>query len=252
MTVRESGGMQSLDRAIEVLECLADAGEAMGVSQLAAATGLPLPTIHRLVRSLLSNGYVRQDASRRYALGVRATRLGDVARRNLGLWADPHLVRLVAETSETANMAVLEGESAAYVAQVPSSHSMRMFTEVGRRVMLHCTGVGKVLLAQLDDGEVVRILRRTGLPARTDKTLTTESQLLSGLDAIRRQGYAIDDGEQELGVLCVAVAVEGAPGHVAVSVSGPSVRMTDARIAAEFVPALKAASRDLSAELRSH
>jgi IclR family acetate operon transcriptional repressor len=243
------GGVQSLNRAFDLLECLADAGGSLGLSQLAAATGLPLPTIHRILRSLTASGYVRQEPSRRYALGARLIRLGDVAGRALGVWAVPHLTRLVEEISETANMAMLEGDAVVYVAQAPSPHSMRMFTEVGRRVMPHCTGVGKVLLARLTDEEVLQILRRTGLPAQTEHTITTASRLIGELDRIREQGYAVDEGEQELGVRCVAVPVEGAPGNVAISVSGPSGRLTGQRVH-EIVPVLQRVAKELGNELR--
>jgi IclR family acetate operon transcriptional repressor len=243
------GGVQSLNRAFDLLERLADAGGTLGVSELAAATGLPLPTIHRLLRSLTARGYVRQEPSRRYALGARLIRLGDAAGRALGVWAVPHLRRLVTEVGETANMAMLEGDAAVYVAQVPSPHSMRMFTEVGRRVMAHCTGVGKALLSQLDDEDVLDLVRRTGLPAMTDHTITTTDGLLGELRRVRGQGYAVDEGEQEIGVRCLAVPVDGGPGRIAVSVSGPSGRLTEERIP-EIVPVLHRVAKELGNELR--
>ena len=92
-----------------------------------------------------------------------------------------------------------------YVAQVPSPHSMRMFTEVGRRVLPHCTGVGKALLSVLPDDQVRAILARTGMPAQTEHTITSPEELVAELAVIRARGYAIDDAEQEAGVRCVAV-----------------------------------------------
>ena len=244
-----ASGVQSLNRAFELLERLADAEGTLGVSELAAATGLPLPTIHRLLRSLATGGYVRQEPSRRYTLGARLIRLGDAASRSVGVWAGPQLRRLVAEVGETANMAMLEGDAAVYVAQAPSAHSMRMFTEVGRRVMAHCTGVGKVLLSRLDDPAVLRLARRTGLPAMTDHTITAPDQLVAELARVRAQGYAVDDGEQEVGVRCLAVPVEGGPGSIAISVSGPSGRLTEERIP-QIVPVLHRIAADLGTELR--
>ena len=246
---RDDGAVQSLSRAFELLECLADAGGSLALSQLAASTGLPLPTIHRLLRTLIADGYVRQEPSRRYALGARLIRLGDVAGRALGVWAVPHLTQLVAEIGETANMAMLEGDAAVYVAQAPSTHAMRMFTEVGRRVMLHSTGVGKVLLARLSDEDVHLILRRTGLPPQTEHTLTTANRLIHELHRIREQGYGIDEGEQEIGVRCVAVPVPDAPGNVAISVSGPSGRLTENRVR-EIVPVLQRIAKELGNDLR--
>jgi len=246
---QDSGGIQSLQRGFEVLEQLADAGGSLGLSQLASATGLPLPTIHRILRSLTASGYVRQEPSRRYTLGARLIRLGDVASRALGVWARPHLTRLVEEIAETANLAILEGDAAVYIAQVPSRHAVRMFTEVGRRVMPHSTGVGKVLLAQLSDDEVYQLVHRTGLPAYTEHTITTANRLVQELHTIRDQGYGVDEGEQELGVRCVAVAVDGAPRHVAISVSGPSSRLTEDRVH-EIVPVLQLVAKELGNDFR--
>jgi IclR family acetate operon transcriptional repressor len=122
-------------------------------------------------------------------------------------------------------MAVLEGDEVVYVAQVPSRHSMRMFTEVGRRVNPHCTGVGKALLAQLSDPVASEIIGRTGLPARTPHTITDPAALLEELGKIRRRGYALDDEEQEIGVRCVAVPLPGTPTLAAISISGPQGRL---------------------------
>jgi DNA-binding IclR family transcriptional regulator len=116
---------------------------------------------------------------------------------------------------------------------------MRMFTEVGRRVQPHCTGVGKALLSQLPDQRVREILARTGMSAHTPNTFTDPDALLAELEQIRKQGYALDDEEQELGVRCVAVPLHGAPTLTAISVSGPSGRMTR-----EAVPGVVPIMRD--------
>ncbi len=244
---RGSGGVQSVTRALDLLERLADAGGELGLSQLASAAGLPPATIHRLMRSMVAGGYVRQEPSRRYALGPRLIRLGEVAGRALGSWARPYLAELVAEIGETANMAMLEGDAVVYVAQVPSAHSMRMFTEVGRRVMVHCTGVGKVILAQLPDQEIARIVARTGMPARTEHTLTSVDALLTEVGRIRDRGYAVDDEEQEVGVRCVAVSVPAAAARVAISVSGPTARVTTDRVAS-IAPILERVAERLAAD----
>ena len=246
-----SGGVQSLERAFGLLEHMADAGGEIGLSELAAGSGLPLPTIHRLMRTLVTCGYVRQQPNRRYALGPRLIRLGESAARPLATWARPHLARLVEETGETANMALLNGDDAVYVAQVPSRHSMRMFTEVGRRVRPHATGVGKALLAGLPDHEVRALLARTGMPAATERTLTTPEAFLEALAEVRARGYAVDDNEQEIGVRCVAVRVPDSPTPAAISVSGPAGRVTDEAVE-KMVPLLQEVARDLSAALAGH
>jgi IclR family acetate operon transcriptional repressor len=220
------GGVQSVERTFQLLELLTDAGGSQGLTQLATASGLPLPTIHRLMTTLSSQGYVRRESSRRYSLGPRLVRIGEVASRAFGTWARPSLRKLVDLTGESANLAMLDGDAVVYVAQAPSPHAMRMFTEPGRRVQPHCTGVGKALLAEMPPEEARAILQRTGMPAKTPHTIVDEDQLIDQLAEIRTRGYAIDDGEQEVGVRCVAMAVPGAPGRVAISVSGPQARIS--------------------------
>jgi IclR family acetate operon transcriptional repressor len=232
-----TGGVQSIERAFELLELLADAGGTLGLSELSSASGLPLPTIHRLVRTLVNQGYVRQEPSRRYTLGPRLIRLGEASGRLLGTWLRPHLVHLVQLTNETANLAMLDGEEIVYIAQAPSPHQMQMFTEPGRRVSAHCTAVGKALLAQLAPDDARAILKRSGMPGVTAATITDPDILLAHLEVIRRQGYAIDDGEQEVGVRCFAVPLAASPAMQAISVSGPVARMTD-DAARRIVPAL--------------
>jgi IclR family transcriptional regulator, acetate operon repressor len=243
-----TGGVQSVERVLDLLEAMADAGGVTGLSELAASSGLPLPTIHRLVRTLVDRGYVRQEPSRRYALGPRLIRLGETASRMVGLWAAPHLTRLVDAIGESANLALFDGGQVVYVAQVPGRHSMRMFTEVGRRVSPHCTAVGKAILAQLPPATVHDVLRRAGLVAHTPSTITDASTLLAELDRVREIGYAIDEGEQEIGVRCVAVGVREMPAPAAISISGPTARMTD-ELVERAVPQLHAAADALAAEL---
>jgi IclR family acetate operon transcriptional repressor len=247
-TTRNSGGVQSIERVFELLETMADAGGVIGLSQLASQSGLPLPTIHRLVRTLVDLGYVRQEPSREYALGPRLVRLGDISSGLLTRWATPYLQKVVDALGESTNLAILDGDQIMYVAQAPGSHSMRMFTEVGRRAQAHCTAVGKAILAQMPAEKVDGILRRSGMPATTEHTITDRAQFTRELALIRERGYAIDEGEQELGVRCVAVALPSNSTRAATSISGPLTRMTDALIQ-NAVPLLTSTASALAEEL---
>lgn len=218
--------VQSVDRALDVLEALAEHGGEAGLSEIAARTGLPYGTIHRLLRTLLVRGYVRQESDRRYALGGGLVRLGGIAERMVGVWAQPYLARMVELSGETANLAVLEGDFIVYVAQVPSPRRLRMFAEVGRRVLPHSTAVGKVMLADRPGDEVLALFERTGMPRRTANTITSAQDMLAELDRVRVRGYALDLGEEELGVHCLAVPVhDGDRVVAAMSVSGPAERI---------------------------
>jgi IclR family acetate operon transcriptional repressor len=245
---KRSGGVQSIERAFRILEVLAGNGGVMGLSALAAEADLPLPTIHRLSRTLVDLGYLRQEPSRQYALGPRILLLAESSSTMLSVVARPHLARLVDDLGETANLASLDGDQIVYISQVPSRHSMRMFTEVGRRVLPHCTAVGKAIMANMAPGEVRELLQRTGMPRHTEHTITDPEIFAEQLAWSADHGYAIDDGEQELGVRCVAVAVPGVRARLALSVSGPAGRMSPETVA-RAVPLLTAAGAALAADL---
>ena len=242
------GGVQSVHRSLDVLEVVAARGGTLSIGEIAEVTGVPLPTTHRLLRTLVDRGYMRQMPDRRYALGFRLVPLGGSASAMAGAGTDRLLGGLVDALGETANLAMLDGDQVAYVAQAPGRQAMRMFTEVGRRVHPHCTAVGKALLAHAPEADVRALLARTGLPRRTDHTLTDVDAFLTALAGVREAGYALDEGEQEVGVRCVAVALGGGPLPLALSISGPAPRMTD-ELVAEAVPRLRRAAVALVSEV---
>lgn len=242
--------VQSVERALGLLELLARGGGRLGVSELAQRSGLPLGTVHRLLATLAAAGYVRQEGDRRYALGTALLPLGDAATRLLSGGAQPFLVRLVEASGETANLAVLEDDRVLYLAQAPGRHRVRMFTEVGRRVLPHTTAVGKVLLAWQEEAQVGRVLTRLGLPARTPRSITTPQAFLAELARVRRDGWAVDDEEEEEGVRCLAVPVGAGPAAVAaVSVSGPASRLAAGDAA--VLTAMRGVAADLASWLGS-
>lgn len=247
-TEQRAAGVRSIERAFAVLELLAHAEGAMTLSELAAASELPLPSVHRLSRTLVDLGYVRQEPSRKYTLGPWLLFLSDGISKMLDVVARPHLSRLVEEIGETANLAMLDGGDVVYVAQVSSRHPMRMFTDVGVRVLPHCTAVGKAMMATMAETMVRAHLGRTGMPRNTEHTITNPDDFVGALIWSTEHGYAIDDGEQEIGVRCVAVAIPGFASRLAISISGPATRMDEATID-RAVPALVRASQALAVDL---
>jgi len=239
------GGVQSVARAFNLLDELDAAGGVLGVSELADRAALPPSSIHRLLGALVEAGYVRQLPDRRYCLGTRLVRLGGTANSLLGVRARPSLARLAAQLGESVNLALLDGGRVEYVMQVAGSHSMRMFTQVGRRVPVHCTGVGKALLSRLADDEVVRLLDEQGMERVTGTTITEPGVMLDELGRVRERGYATDEGEMEEGVRCVAVPVPAAT-LLAVSVSAPAGRLDSER-----EPQVARALRSVAAELEA-
>ncbi len=248
-TAEQTEGVQSVMRAFEILEIISDGGGEMGISDIAAIADLPLPTIHRLLRTLVLRGYAHQTPRRRYALGSRLIPLGERAGGSLGALCRGVLTDVVRQVDESASVAMFDLNRAMYIAHVPSKHSMRMFTVIGHRAELHATGVGKALLSLLPDDEALSRVERVGMNAKTPRTITDPEDLLRELHLVRQRGYALDEEEQEIGVHCVAVPIAG-PIRLSMSVSGPTSRMTAGTIA-DIVPVLREAAHTIEALINS-
>jgi IclR family transcriptional regulator, acetate operon repressor len=247
--------VQSLDRALDILEALAAAGDEVGVSELSERVGLHVSTVHRLLSVLVSRGYARQNApSGRYALGPQMLKLAHNAvgtgQFDLRAEARSVLSALVHQSGETTNLVTLLDANAVYVDQIASRHMVGMFTQIGTRVPLYCTGAGKALLAFRSAAELEAYLGRESLEPRTPQTLTSRSALREELERIRQRGFAYDEGELDAEVRCVAAPVFDHTGGAvaAISVSGPASRFTAARMRATAV-ALLQATQELSARL---
>lgn len=245
---RDAQRVQVIERAFGLLDDLAEAGGRATAGQLKDASGLAGPTVHRLLHTLIHLGVVHQLPDKRYALGAHLVSLGEAATRQLGGLAVPQMQALVSELGESVNIAAMESGMVVYIAQVPSPHSMRMFTEVGRRAYLHSTGVGKAMLATMERQRVREVLASTGMPAMTPKTHTKPETLLEQLPVIAAQGYALDDEEQEPGVRCLAVPIAHGPTRMGLSVSGPTARMDDSFVR-HAVPLMTRTSAQISRNL---
>lgn len=235
MPERRRGGVQSLDRALDVLEALAAAGE-LGVSEVAARTGLVVSTAHRLLGGLTTRGYVAQNpANGRYRLGFKVLELTgglEVRTSPLRAAARPHLELVQQATSETTNLVILDGDRVIYVDQVEGSHSLRMFTRLGGSALAHTTGSGKAILTHRPAEVIAKLYppAREPLERLTPRTLTSVEALRDEFVRIRRRGYALDTEEHEEGVSCVATAVFDSTGSAcgAISISGPTARIDQA------------------------
>lgn len=247
-------GVQSVERALDVLEFLGRSEGELGVSEIGVATGLSVGTVHRLLGTLVSRGYAHRNGStRKYALGLKSLAVATAARERIGPLALPFLEELMEASRETANLAVLEGKSIMYIEQaVPPSRVLRSFMGPGVRAPLHSTGSGKILLAYQPPRLLDFCVGKDSLPRQTVSTITDPGQLRSELVEVRRRGYAVDYEEQEDGVRCVAAPVFGPDGEIfaAMSVSGPMTRLDNRKIES-LVPDLKRVANDLSEALAS-
>ena len=220
--------------ASRVLEALAATDGGATLTALAAQLKLPAPTAHRLLATLEASGYVRAGPKGEWQMGVRAFRVGNafLAHRNLVVQAYPHLRELMDRAGETANLAVIESGEAVFVEQVQCRELMRMSAKLGSRAPLHASGVGKAMLAALSERDVGAALGRRELTRFTARTLITPEALAGELAATRARGYAVDDEEHAAGLRCVAAAVRDENGQpwAAVSLAGPTTRITPERI----------------------
>ena len=245
-----AASVQSVDRALTILEVLARVGTA-GVTEIAAALDVHKSTAFRLVATLESHGLVEQvDGRGKYRLGIGLLRLAGAttARLDVVQEARPISRKLAADTGETVNVAVLADRSALYLDQVAGSSALQSHNWVGQHIPLHATANGKVLLLDLDDERQGEMLGR--LQAYTETTITTRDRLRKELTTVREQGYAVAVDELEVGLAAVAAPIHNAHGDViaSISVSGPTFRLTEERIA-EIIPPLVEAAAEVSHRL---
>lgn len=221
--------MQSADKALAILAAFDEARSDLGVSELAAELGLHKSTVSRLLATLEKRGLVRREGER-FAPGPELARLGALAVRGLALvgTAREPLERLAAETGETVNLAVRDGDRALNVLQVRTSHIVAVTDWTGRGLPLHATANGKVLLA-FGGGPLPR-----DLPKLTRKTITGRDKLQAELEQVRHAGFAVATEELELGLHAVAAPVFDSFGVcvAAASVSGPAYRLPERRLPA--------------------
>ena len=248
-----SGQVQSLARAISILNGLAEEEYGLTLTDLAQKVGLAPSTAHRLLTTLQEQRFVRFDLERNvWLIGVQAFVVGNafVRSRDVIAIARLHMRHLMEESGETVNLAVEDQGEAIYLAQVECRQMMRAIAKPGGRVLLHCSGVGKALMAAMPDAEVSKILQRRGLPRTTEKTIDAPAKLRDELQQIRGRGYAFDDEENAIGLRCVAAVIHDEYGHplAGLSLSGPMARITDERVPLLGAMVIKAAS-EITAEL---
>jgi DNA-binding IclR family transcriptional regulator len=248
----QHGGVQSVDRALAVLEILARDGHA-GVSDIAEEMGIHKSTVSRLLGSLVSREMVHQNSERgKYQLGFGILRLASSIPGRLSLVreARPVLESLAEEFKETVNLAVLRSNYAVNVDQAMGPSTLATYDWVGSLTPLHATSSGKVLLAALSADDRDRILKETGLPARTPRTIISRNKLEHQLLDVARDGYGVVREEFEIGLNSMAVPVYNHMGSVigAVSISGPAFRF-DPEATPGLLDALKQAGLQISAKM---
>jgi IclR family transcriptional regulator, KDG regulon repressor len=227
--------VQSLDRALDILEKLVEVDGGCGVTELGNSLGLHKSTIYRLLATLHYRGYVEQDpVSRDYRVGLKLLEIGSMVLNKLDLrtQAKPFLIELMKETKETIHLGVMNRGEIVYIDKVEGTETIRMYSHIGVRVPVHCTSLGKIILAFSTPQMVELIIREQGLNRYTENTITSHDDFIEHLKTVKKQGFAVDDEEQEEGIRCIGGPIFDYNGDViaAFSISGPAIRMTEERV----------------------
>lgn len=215
---------RSVERVVSMLNVLQESPEPMSLVEIHRSIRMAKATAFRYLWTLEKHRYVERDGDGRYRLGLGFVGMQSRDLEVLQDRARPWLERLRDETGETTNLGVLDGTAVRYVEVAESSRTVRMVSVSGSRDPLYCTALGKAIAAQLPEAQVTELLEQVDLKPRTGRTITSSDQFLTELDSIRRQGYAVDDGENEEDGRCVAVAILGTRLPAALSVSAPASR----------------------------
>jgi len=242
--------MKTIQKALDILELFLHRGEELGLAEIASLTGLNISTAHRIVGTLVKRGYLSQRQKRqKYSLSIKLLQFSHVLSKRMRVRdvALPILEGLNKMVGESVNIAILDQNEAVYVEHIESNQNLRMFTQVGNRVPLHGTGVGKVFLANMSDQQLESLLDSKPLPSYTKNTITNVNKLKEELVIVRKEGVGIDDEEREIGVKCIASPIKNSNGSVfaALSISGPSARLSHKRVQ-EIKPLIKSCALEIS------
>ncbi|HHY70866.1 MAG TPA: IclR family transcriptional regulator [Thermoanaerobacterales bacterium] len=226
--------VQSVERAIKILEELAMEKEGLGVTELSHRVDLHKSTVHRMLTTLLNLGYVEQSTlSEKYRLGMKLLILGGAILERMDIRNEAHdlLEGLSKQVNETVHLVVPDGFKAIYIDKLDSNKTIRMHSQIGRIAPLHASAVGKVILAFSGERFVEEVIEQ-GLSKYTPNTITEPQELLRHLRMIKERGFAVDNEENEQGIRCVGAPVFDYTGKVigAISVSGPTVTIIQEKL----------------------
>jgi DNA-binding IclR family transcriptional regulator len=228
----ENGGnIKVLVKAAAVIDLIASAGTPKSLTALSNELDIAKSTLHGILATLDSIGYISKNIETgEYKLGLRLFELGNIISRKLDerRIAEPYMQMLAEKTGETVHLSVLEDGEVLYINKVESSHSIRIITESGLRLPVHCSALGKALLSGKNNDEILAILKKKGMAKFTETTITEPDGFIAEIEAVRRKGYASDKQEFMVGLRCVAAPIYDINGKVicALSISGPISRMS--------------------------
>jgi IclR family acetate operon transcriptional repressor len=248
----QPSSVQALDRALHILEIVAEA-DGLTLTEIANLAEIAPSTAHRLLMTLQGRGFVQVDGELgHWIVGVGAFGVGMsfLRSRKLATMGRAVMHDLMESSGETSNLGVEDEGEVVFISQVETHEAMRAFFRPGRRGAIHALGIGKALLAAMPDERVRALVGARGLKGFTANTLTSVKSLLADLGEIRARGWSLDNEEHTLGMRCIASVVYNEYGEAiaGVSISGPTVRVTDKRLA-ELGEQVRKASLDITAAI---
>lgn len=246
--------IQSVERALKIMELFDEHTTELKITEISERMDLHKSTVHSLLKTLQEYSYIAQNPEDgKYRLGLKLAERGNVVISNIDIRkaAHKHLLDLAAKTGQTVHLGILDGREGVYIDKVEGEQSIIRYSRIGRRLPLHSTAIGKVLLAYQEPGEMDRLLDKHHYQQQTANTIPDEEKLRKELAVIREQGHAFDNEENEQGVRCAAVPIFKGSQKVlaAISVSTLVSRVTDGELA-DFIGMLKSACRELSEQMR--
>ncbi|MBT2468276.1 IclR family transcriptional regulator [Streptomyces sp. ISL-66] len=244
---RTSAAGSALEKSMRILEAVAAPGGPHRLTDLTAAAGVPKSSTFRILASLIEQGFVRSEGESRYGVGPRLRGLSALVSGGEPASIEQTLRELQQATGQTVHLALHSGETITYIRKLEGDQPFRTASRIGMRMPLHTTAIGKSILAHLPENEVRELVAATGLPRRTPKTLTTPQALDAELAAVRAQGFALDDEENEPTIRCVGAAILGPRGRPIGGVSVTTVTFLVSREEIEaYAPHLRAAAQALA------
>ncbi|WP_338471737.1 IclR family transcriptional regulator [Niallia sp. XMNu-256] len=245
--------IQSVERAADILELFLRLGPELSVKEISEFLSISKSTAHGLIKTLEHRGYLQQNQENlKYKLGLRLFELGHHMGEQLDIVniALPIIKNLVDELKETVHLVVRQQDELIYVAKEEGPQTLRIYSHVGKRAPIHCTGVGKAILAYQTEEEVNRILDTVPLETFTEFTITDRNEIKQQLKMIESNGYSIDDEEIEIGLKCVAAPIFNFKGEVFASIScaSPKMRVTEDRLPV-VIQGVKNAASEISSKL---
>jgi len=243
------GSVQALERGLNLLAIIAEA-DGLSLTSIAQRAGIAPSTAHRILNTLKASGFVHYDETHDgYLIGAQAFRIGSAFLRNRKMVDVGRgiMQRLMETSGETVNMAIENDGYVVFVSQVECHQAIRAFNRPGARGPMHASSLGKAMMAALTDEEIPHRLHRVGMRRLTARTIIDPDVLLKELAQVRKRGWAVDDQEQADGLRCVGAAIYNEYSEVAgaISISGPTVRLTDERLG-ELGPMVKRAAAEIT------